>query len=181
MQTADFVRRDGTALNGIMYERIGGYRVSDMRFVAAFDVDSRKVGLDLAKAVVTSPVAAVLHTDIEPTGSPSSPVRCSTASAATLSTSWNRTRRAGRRPLTTSSTASPRSARMYWSVSFRPARPKPYSPTPARRCGPGSPSSTRPRSRSSTSPRSRRRSPNAGAASATTSAATWAPRRCTRR
>ncbi|MGW7466966.1 inositol-3-phosphate synthase [Streptomyces xantholiticus] len=55
-------------MNGIMYERIGGYRVSDMRFVAAFDVDRRKVGLDLAKAVVTPPVAAVLHTDVEPTG-----------------------------------------------------------------------------------------------------------------
>ncbi|MEV6044022.1 inositol-3-phosphate synthase [Streptomyces xanthochromogenes] len=68
VQTADFVRRDSTALNGIMYERIGGYRVSDMQFVAAFDVDSRKVGLDLAKAVVTPSIAAVLHTDIEPTG-----------------------------------------------------------------------------------------------------------------
>lgn len=68
VQTAELVRRDGTALDGVMYELIGGYRVGDTRFVAAFDVDTGKIGLDLAKAVVTPPVAAVPHTDVDPTG-----------------------------------------------------------------------------------------------------------------
>ncbi|MET7640181.1 inositol-3-phosphate synthase [Streptomyces sp. NPDC005438] len=68
VQAAEFVRLGSGAMNGIMYEHIGAYRVSDMRFVAAFDVDRRKVGLDLAKAIVAPPVAAEIHVDVEPSG-----------------------------------------------------------------------------------------------------------------
>jgi myo-inositol-1-phosphate synthase len=34
-----------------MHVSLGGYHVSDMEFVAAFDVDAEKVGLDLSKAI----------------------------------------------------------------------------------------------------------------------------------
>jgi myo-inositol-1-phosphate synthase len=36
---------------GLMHVNLGGYHVGDVEFVAAFDVDANKVGLDLGKAV----------------------------------------------------------------------------------------------------------------------------------
>jgi myo-inositol-1-phosphate synthase len=36
---------------GLMHVVLGGYHVSDVEFVAAFDVDAAKVGLDLGKAI----------------------------------------------------------------------------------------------------------------------------------
>jgi myo-inositol-1-phosphate synthase len=36
---------------GLMHVTLGGYHVSDVEFVAAFDVDAAKVGLDLGKAI----------------------------------------------------------------------------------------------------------------------------------
>jgi len=40
---------------GLLHVRFGGYRPSDIRFVAAFDVDSRKVGKDLSEAIFAKP------------------------------------------------------------------------------------------------------------------------------
>ena len=39
---------------GLMHTVLGGYHVSDVNFVAAFDVDAKKVGLDLADAIWAS-------------------------------------------------------------------------------------------------------------------------------
>jgi myo-inositol-1-phosphate synthase len=39
------------AVPGLMHVELGGYHVGDVEFVAAFDVDAAKVGLDLGKAV----------------------------------------------------------------------------------------------------------------------------------
>src|SRR3984957_16887201 len=36
---------------GLMHVVLGGYHVSDLEFVAAFDVDASKVGSDLGKAI----------------------------------------------------------------------------------------------------------------------------------
>ncbi len=36
---------------GLMHVDLGGYHISDIEFVAAFDVDSNKVGVDLSKAM----------------------------------------------------------------------------------------------------------------------------------
>jgi myo-inositol-1-phosphate synthase len=36
---------------GLMHVELGGYHVGDVEFVAAFDVDATKVGLDLSKAI----------------------------------------------------------------------------------------------------------------------------------
>jgi myo-inositol-1-phosphate synthase len=36
---------------GLMHVELGGYHVGDVEFVAAFDVDAAKVGLDLSKAI----------------------------------------------------------------------------------------------------------------------------------
>ncbi|MCO1580267.1 hypothetical protein M8C13_31375 [Crossiella sp. SN42] len=67
-QTVELAGRSSEQLHGIMYQEIGGYRLSDVNFVAAFEVDKRKVGLDFAKAIVTAPTAAVAHVHVEPKG-----------------------------------------------------------------------------------------------------------------
>ena len=40
---------------GLMHVNLGGYHVSDIDFVAAFDIDRNKVGKDLAEAILVSP------------------------------------------------------------------------------------------------------------------------------
>lgn len=40
---------------GLMHKEIGGYKISDIKFVTAFDVDSRKVEKDLSKAIFSQP------------------------------------------------------------------------------------------------------------------------------
>jgi len=40
---------------GLMHVDLGGYHVGDVEFVAAFDVDAEKVGIDLGKAVFAGP------------------------------------------------------------------------------------------------------------------------------
>ncbi len=39
---------------GLMHVKFGDYHVSDVQFVAAFDVDDKKVGKDLAEAINSS-------------------------------------------------------------------------------------------------------------------------------
>lgn len=43
------------AMAGLAHHEIGGYRPGDIRFVAAWDVDRRKVGRDLAEAIFALP------------------------------------------------------------------------------------------------------------------------------
>jgi myo-inositol-1-phosphate synthase len=43
---------------GVMFSDIGGYHPSDIEFVAAFDVDSRKVGKTLSEAIFSEPNCA---------------------------------------------------------------------------------------------------------------------------
>lgn len=40
---------------GLLTKNFGGYHICDIRFVSAFDVDERKVGLDLSKAIFSPP------------------------------------------------------------------------------------------------------------------------------
>jgi len=40
---------------GLMHVNLGGYHISDINFVAAFDIDKNKVGKDLAQAIFTPP------------------------------------------------------------------------------------------------------------------------------
>src|SRR5205814_8492216 len=40
---------------GLMHRQIGSYRPDDIEVVAAFDIDRRKVGLDVSKAIFASP------------------------------------------------------------------------------------------------------------------------------
>ena len=49
--------------HGLIHEDIGGYKVADLDFVAAFDVDSRKVGLDLGEAIFAKPNCTKVFAD----------------------------------------------------------------------------------------------------------------------
>lgn len=50
---------------GLMFEDIGGYRATDIEVVAAFDVDKRKVGLPVSKAIFAKPnCARVFMTEV---------------------------------------------------------------------------------------------------------------------
>jgi myo-inositol-1-phosphate synthase len=49
---------------GLMHVELGGYHVRDIEFVAAFDVDTAKVGLDLGKAIYAGPNNTVKFADV---------------------------------------------------------------------------------------------------------------------
>jgi myo-inositol-1-phosphate synthase len=66
VQSTEMARQKAGPMAGVMYESIGGYRLSDMRFVLAFDVDRNKIGVDLSKAIATPPTAATLYSDSAP-------------------------------------------------------------------------------------------------------------------
>ena len=53
---------------GLMHVELGGYHVGDVEFVAAFDVDADKVGLDLGKAIFTSINNTIKFADVPELG-----------------------------------------------------------------------------------------------------------------
>ncbi|MBD3388890.1 MAG: inositol-3-phosphate synthase [Candidatus Altiarchaeales archaeon] len=58
------VRAEDPLIPGLMHNSLGGYMIKDMRFVAAFDVDSKKVGSDLSEAVFAEPNCTVKFSDV---------------------------------------------------------------------------------------------------------------------
>jgi myo-inositol-1-phosphate synthase len=56
------------AVPGLMHVDLGGYHVSDIEFVAAFDVVKGKVGLDLADAIWAHPNDTIKFADVPKTG-----------------------------------------------------------------------------------------------------------------
>ena len=59
---------EGERIPGLMHNRFGSYAVRDIEFVAAFDVDDLKVGLDLADAIWASQNSTFRFASVEPTG-----------------------------------------------------------------------------------------------------------------
>jgi len=53
---------------GLMHVNLGGYHISDINFVAAFDIDKNKVGKDLAEAIFTPPNNTFKFTEVPSTG-----------------------------------------------------------------------------------------------------------------
>ncbi|MBU6347207.1 MAG: inositol-3-phosphate synthase [Actinomycetales bacterium] len=53
---------------GLMHVQFGPYHVRDVKFVAAFDVDAKKVGQDLASAIHASENNTIKFADVPPTG-----------------------------------------------------------------------------------------------------------------
>ena len=53
---------------GLMHVMFGDYHVNDIEFVAAFDVDAKKVGFDLSEATQASENNTIKIADVPPTG-----------------------------------------------------------------------------------------------------------------
>ncbi len=58
----------GSRVPGLMHVQFGPYHVRDVEFVAAFDVDAKKVGRDLAEAIGASENNTIKICDVPPTG-----------------------------------------------------------------------------------------------------------------
>jgi myo-inositol-1-phosphate synthase len=59
---------DSARVPGLMHVRFGPYHVRDVQIVAAFDVDAKKVGYDLAEAIRASENNTIKFADVPPTG-----------------------------------------------------------------------------------------------------------------
>jgi len=59
---------DDEVVPGLMHARIGPYHISDIEFVSAFDVDSRKIGKDLSEAIFSPPNVLAKFSDVPKLG-----------------------------------------------------------------------------------------------------------------
>ncbi len=59
---------EGELIPGLMHNRLGGYAVKDIEFVAAFDVDAVKVGVELSQAMWASRNDTFRFAEVSPTG-----------------------------------------------------------------------------------------------------------------
>ncbi len=89
---------ENSTVPGLMHVTFGQYHVRDVQFVAAFDVDAKKVGFDLSEAINASENNTIKIADVPPLDVPVSAARRSTASAST-------TRRPSRSPTPSRSTS----------------------------------------------------------------------------
>ena len=55
---------DSQFIPGLMHPRLGQYHVGDIEFVAAFDIDKNKVGLDLSQAIFQKPNNTLKFADV---------------------------------------------------------------------------------------------------------------------
>ncbi len=58
----------GERVPGLMHVELAGYHVRDLEFVAAFDVDAKKVGRDLSEAIVAPPNNTIQFAQVPPSG-----------------------------------------------------------------------------------------------------------------
>ena len=59
---------EGDFVPGLMHVNLGGYHISDIDFVAAFDIDKNKVHKDLAEAIFTTPNNTFKFCEVPPIG-----------------------------------------------------------------------------------------------------------------
>ena len=60
--------RSEETVPGLMHVNLGPYHVSDIEFVCAFDIDTNKVGCDLAEAIWEEPNNTIKFSDVPSTG-----------------------------------------------------------------------------------------------------------------
>jgi myo-inositol-1-phosphate synthase len=56
--------KENTTVPGLMHVNFGGYHISDIKFVAAFEVNKDKIGKDLSEAIFTKPNCVVKIADV---------------------------------------------------------------------------------------------------------------------
>jgi myo-inositol-1-phosphate synthase len=59
---------DDARVPGLMHVRFGDYHVSDIEIVAAFDVDAKKVGVDVSEAIFASENNTIKFAEVPPLG-----------------------------------------------------------------------------------------------------------------
>lgn len=62
--------KENETIPGIMHTNLGGYRIKDIEFTAAFDVVDTKVGLDLSEAISAFPNNTVKFSEVSHLGVP---------------------------------------------------------------------------------------------------------------
>lgn len=60
--------KDDAFVPGVMHVNFGGYHIKDIEVVAAFDVNSNKVGKDIAEAIYASPNNTTVFAEVPNTG-----------------------------------------------------------------------------------------------------------------
>ena len=69
VQGLEYYREGSNDTVGLMHHEMGGYKPSDIKVVAAWDVDTRKVGKDVSEAIFAKPnCTAVFAPTVTPTG-----------------------------------------------------------------------------------------------------------------
>ncbi len=69
IQGVEFYKEwEGDSIPGLMHVNFGGYRVGDIEFVAAFDVNNLKIGKDIAEAIFAEPNCCAKICDVPPLG-----------------------------------------------------------------------------------------------------------------
>jgi len=59
---------ENVTVPGLMHVNFGGYHVRDVKFVAAFDVNTNKIGKDLSEAIFTAPNCCAKFADVPKLG-----------------------------------------------------------------------------------------------------------------
>lgn len=54
------IKGDDELVSGLMHNTIGGYNISDVKVVAAFDIDKRKIGKDVSEAIFEKPNCTIV-------------------------------------------------------------------------------------------------------------------------
>ena len=68
IQGLEYYRSHPGDTTGLLFPSSGGYTPADVEVVAAFDVDARKVGLDVAEAISAEPNCTIRFQDVPRTG-----------------------------------------------------------------------------------------------------------------
>ncbi|WP_456473932.1 inositol-3-phosphate synthase [Candidatus Pyrohabitans sp.] len=70
VQGVEYYRKAGEdeSIPGLMHVKLGDYHISDIEFSAAFDIDARKVGMDLSEAIFTEPNNTVKFANVPELG-----------------------------------------------------------------------------------------------------------------
>ncbi len=64
-----YAGKNSADASGLMHETLAGYKANDLNIVAAFDIDTRKVGKDVADAIFCAPnCTTVFHENVAQTG-----------------------------------------------------------------------------------------------------------------
>jgi myo-inositol-1-phosphate synthase len=69
IQGVEYYRHQNAGeIPGLMHVNFGGYYIDDIEFVAAFDVNSLKIGRDISEAIFADPNLCAKFADVPPTG-----------------------------------------------------------------------------------------------------------------